>query len=148
MHQCNVFCLELKIAEIELGGSKENEEWEQQHCINCIYFKIKIQHLFITLVLLKEHFILVLYFNSPDIFFVAIFIRHFLLLLQTFSFSSICRFAKENILNWMINSNFESPFAAAHQFVRTTEISFSSWNFLPFFAANISKSTSIFDPKT
>ena len=29
VHKCSVFCLELKIAEIELGDSEHDEEWEQ-----------------------------------------------------------------------------------------------------------------------
>ena len=53
LQKCNVYCLELKIAEIALGEIDEKEEWEQQHYINCIYFKI--QHWFITLLLLKIH---------------------------------------------------------------------------------------------
>lgn len=40
------------MAEIEFGEIEEDEEWEQQHYIDCIYFKL--QHSFITLVLLKE----------------------------------------------------------------------------------------------
>ena len=53
LQKCNVYCLELKIAEIALGESDEGEVWEQQHHINCIYFKI--QHWFITSLLLKVH---------------------------------------------------------------------------------------------
>ena len=52
----------------------------------------------------------------------------------------------------MINSCLEFSFAVANQIIGTTKISFSLfslsrldifWNFLPFLAANISKSTSI-----
>ena len=34
VHNCNVFYLEPKIAEIELGKSEEDEGWEQQHYSN------------------------------------------------------------------------------------------------------------------
>ena len=32
-HKCNAFCLELRMAEIELGQSEEDGEWEEQHYI-------------------------------------------------------------------------------------------------------------------
>ena len=78
-HKCNVFCLELKMADIELGESEEDEAWEQQHYINCIYFKI--QHSFITFSFIEgtyQRLILVLVFDTPDIFFEAFFVLDFL----------------------------------------------------------------------
>ena len=33
-HRCYIFCLELKMAKIELGKKGEDEESEEQYCIN------------------------------------------------------------------------------------------------------------------
>ena len=44
--KCNIFCLEVKMAEEELGESEEDEAWKQQH-----YIYFKKQYSFIILVL-------------------------------------------------------------------------------------------------
>ena len=73
-----------------------------------------------------------LYFDTPNFFFVAIFILLFYFELAL----SLC--VRDSILNKMINSSSEFSFAVANQFIRTKKIlsSFSnslSWTFLGIF---------------